>query len=87
MALQEKNTHYSIEQIQLRHWLAQAQRVGLGAAVARQLIAAVIENTDAVIEQVARAIPPDFPMDLVTSIFSGMKRQVDKLAAQRHSGQ
>ena len=80
MAVRGSTNHYLINKIQRRHWLAQAQQVGLGAAAAEQLIVEIIESTDAVINAVSKLLPDNFPMDLAEAIFRGMKKQCAKLA-------
>ena len=37
-------------------------------------------STESVIEEVAKLLPNDFPMDLAENIFNGMKKQCVKLA-------
>jgi len=81
MAVRGSSNDYLIEKIQRRHWAAQAQQVGLGAAAAEQLIEAVIGSTESVIDEVGRLLPHDFPKDIADAIFSGMNRQSAKLAA------
>jgi serine/threonine-protein kinase HipA len=83
MAVRGSTNHYLIEKIQRRHWLDQAQQVGLGAAAAEQLIQEVVESTETVIDEVAKLLPDGFPMDVAESVFSGMVRQLAKLAASR----
>lgn len=82
MAVRGSTNHYLIEKIQRRHWIAQAQQVGLGAVVAEQLIEAVIEATESVIGNVGKLLPDDFPMDVAEAVFSGMRRQSAKLAVR-----
>lgn len=79
MAVCGSVNHYRIGEIQRRHWIAQAEQVGLSANMAEQLIAEVLEATDSVIHQVAKLLPEDFPMDLAESIFDGMQGQSSKL--------
>ncbi len=80
MAVRGSTNHYVIEKIQRRHWIAQAQQVGLGAAAAEQLIEKVTESTESVIGEVGNLLPDDFPMDMANAIFSGMRSQSAKLA-------
>ncbi len=80
MAVRGSANYYLIEKIQRRHWIAQAQQVGLGAEAAEQLIEEIIESTDAVINEVSKLLPDNFPMDLAEAIFSGMKKHCAKLA-------
>ena len=83
MAVRESTNYYLIEKIQRRHWIAQAQQVGFGAAAAEQLIEEIIESTEAVIDDVSRLLPGNFPKDLAEAIFSGMKKHCIKLATVR----
>ena len=80
MAVRGSTNYYLIEKIQRRHWIAQAQQVGLGAEAAEQLIEEVITSTEAVIDKVSKLLPANFPMDLAEAIFSGMKKHSAKLA-------
>ena len=80
MAVRECANYYLIEKIQRRHWISQAQQVGLGAEAAEQLIEEIIESTDAVINEVSKLLPDNFPMDLAEAIFGGMKKHCAKLA-------
>jgi len=80
MAVRGSPNCYLIEKIQRRHWIAQAQQVGLGAEAAEQLIEEIIDSTDAVINDVSKLLPENFPMDLAEAIFSGMKKHCAKLA-------
>lgn len=81
MAVRGSSNHYPIERIQRRHWIAQAQQVGLGAEAAERLIREVTETSETVIAEAANLLPSDFPMDLAEAIFNGMRRQSAKLAA------
>ena len=83
MAVRGRSNHYLIDNIQRRHWHAQAQQVGLGAAAAEQLIENVVASTKSVIVAVSKLLPKNFPMDMANAIFSGMKKQSAKLAAAR----
>lgn len=83
MAVRGTSNHYLIEKIQRRHWIAQAQQVGLGAAAAARLIEEVTESTKSVIGAVGNLLPNDFPMDMAEAVFCGMSKQSDKLAASR----
>lgn len=80
MAVRGSANYYLIEKIQHRHWIAQAQQVGLGAKTAGLLIKEVIETTESVIDQVSKLLLKDFPMDVAEAVFSGMRRQSSALA-------
>lgn len=83
MAVRGSTNHYLMDKIQRRHWIAQAQQVGLGAAAAEQLIEEVTAATESVIGEVANLLPDAFPMDMAEAVFSGMRRQSAKLTAAR----
>lgn len=79
MAVRGSTNYYLIEKIQRHHWLAQAQQVGLGAALAEQLIAEVVQATESVIDAVGNLLPEGFPMDVAEAVFKGMRRQTAEL--------
>lgn len=81
MAVRGTSLHYLIGKIQRRHWLVQAQQVGLGMETARQLIEELIVLTPQVIETVRRQLPAPFPLQMANAIFTGLQRQADRLAA------
>ena len=81
MAVRGSTNYYLIEKIQRRHWIAQAQQVGLGAEAAERLIEEVVESTETVIDTTAGQLPGKFPRDLAEAIFDGMRRLSAKLAA------
>jgi serine/threonine-protein kinase HipA len=83
MAVRGSANYYLIEKILRRHWIAQAQQVGLGAAAAERLIDEVSESTESVIGAVGKLLPNDFPMDMAEAVFSGMRRQSAKLTDAR----
>lgn len=83
MAVRGSTNHYLIEKIQRRHWMAQAQQVGLGAAAAEELIEEVIETTESVIGEVGKLLRDGFPMDVAEAVFNGMRRQSAKLETLR----
>ncbi|MFA6920782.1 MAG: type II toxin-antitoxin system HipA family toxin [Gallionella sp.] len=80
MAVRGSTNYYLIEKIQRRHWIAQAQQIGLGAVAAEQLIEEIIESTEGVIDEVSKLLPDNFPMNLAKAIFSGMKKHCAKLS-------
>jgi len=83
MAVRGSTNYYLIEKIQRWHWIAQAEQVGLGAVAAEQLIEEIIESTEAVIDEVSKLLPDNFPMDLAEAIFTGMKKHCVKLVVRR----
>lgn len=83
MAVRGSANYYLIDKIQRRHWIKQAQQVGLGAAAAERLIGEATESTESVIGAVGKLLPKDFPMDMAEAVFSGMRRQSAKLVEAR----
>lgn len=79
MAIRGQENHYLLDKIQPRHWLALAEQCGLGARLAQQLIAEVVQATPVAIEHASRQLPADYPMDVADAIFSGMRGQCEKL--------
>lgn len=79
MAVRGSTNYYLIEQIQRRHWIAQASQVGLTPGMAEHLIEEVIGSTEKVIAAVTKLLPNDFPLDLAENIFIGMKKQCARL--------
>ena len=83
MAVRGSTNYYLIDKILRRHWIAQAQQVGLGAKAGEQLVEEVIGRTASVIDEVGGLLSDGFPMDVAEAIFSGMRRQSARLAAPR----
>ncbi|MDE1006606.1 MAG: HipA domain-containing protein, partial [Paraburkholderia fungorum] len=81
MAVRGSTNHYLIEKIQRRHWIEQAQQVGLGSDTAQNIIAEVVDATDHVISAVHGLVPSGFPDGLAESILGGIAKQRDRLAA------
>lgn len=79
MAVRGSTNYYLFDKIQHRHWLKQAQQVGLGAVIAEQAIQEVIESTASVISQMAQCLPKDFPTDVAEAVFGGMEKQATRL--------
>jgi len=79
MAIRGRNAHYLIDEIGRRHWLDQAQRVGLTPPETDAIITTLTDMTESVIEQVAVQLPHGFPSDVSNAIFEGMLRQSAKL--------
>lgn len=82
MAVRGSGNYHLINQIQRRHWIAQANKVGLEASVAERLIMEVTDSTENVIHKVGGMLPEHFPMDMAEAIFNGMRKHSAKLAAK-----
>jgi len=81
MAVRGSSNYYLIDRIQRRHWSAQAEQVGLGGALAEEIIGEVIMATEGVLEAVGKQLPEGFPAKLADAIFDGIIRQGKRLAA------
>jgi serine/threonine-protein kinase HipA len=81
MAVRGSSNHYSIMQIQRRHWISQGRQTGLSQASVEQMIGQLIDTTDANLDHVAARLPKDFPADVADAIFNGVRKQCRKLAA------
>ncbi|RFU44974.1 type II toxin-antitoxin system HipA family toxin [Paraburkholderia sp. DHOC27] len=81
MAVQSKERHYLLNQIQRRHWIAQGQRIGFAATDVEAMIDELTAQTRDVIDAVATLLPRDFPVDIAEAIFNGMLKLNRKLAA------
>lgn len=79
MAVRGNTNHYLIDKIHRRHWLAQAQQVGLGAASAERLIEEVVAGVEGAIDQVSQQLPAGFPPDVAETILSGVRNQAARL--------
>jgi len=80
MAIKGKENHYHIQTIRRRHWNAYAQTLGLGAAVAEQLIEDLLARAQDVVAAVGQELPTDFPQDLAADIFDGLLKQCQRLS-------
>jgi serine/threonine-protein kinase HipA len=73
--------YYLLHQIQRRHWIKQAQQVGLGEEIAQEIIEELINATDNVLTKINHEIPAYFPHDLVELIFNGIRKQCKKISS------
>ncbi len=79
MALHGKNTHYKWHEIMLRHWMDESKRVHFPAPEMLSLMEEITNKTQSVIEQVSSNLPKDFPDDISSPIFEGMKKTNKKI--------
>ena len=73
MALRSKNAHYRVNDIHARHWKALAQQCG-GHVVWDRMVR-LVEDMEAVLENVCMEMPASFPEKTWASICSGTKKQ------------
>lgn len=81
MAVRGSENHYLVQKIVLRHWCAMGKRVGLEQLVIYRIVESLVSRTEAVIEEVARQLPAEFPVDVADAIFTGLRTQGARLAA------
>jgi len=79
MALHGKNTHYAWHEIMLRHWFAEAKKIGFPETEMQSIINQTINNVDSVIDNVSARLPDNFPSEIVEPIFNGMNKIIKKL--------
>lgn len=68
-------------QVQLRHLISTASRMGLGAE-AEALVADLVERTTGVIAAVQAELPSDFPEPLADAILAGLQGSAERLEKQ-----
>jgi serine/threonine-protein kinase HipA len=78
MGLWSKSKHDSFRTVQRRHFNTMAQKCGYGPN-AEPLIQRIIEQTPAVMEQVASALPERFPARVAERVLKGLHSSVQKL--------
>jgi serine/threonine-protein kinase HipA len=79
MAVRSQNAHWKLSEIQPRHWDAVTRSAGLGSAV--PLLEEIAAETPPVIERVVRQIPRKFPLEMVETIFQGIRKAAANLMA------
>lgn len=79
MAVTGKNRHYRWAEIQPRHWMSTAARVGL-ASTAEEDILDLTQQAPGVVERVSARLPTGFPESVSGLIFDGLLRAAKRLA-------
>jgi len=79
MSLSGRNRQYQWERMFRRHWVATARQCNFPEDEMNQIIDRILGEMEPVIEQVAAELPEDFPVDVATPIFDGMKRARDRM--------
>lgn len=79
MALEGKNTHYHWHNIQRRHFLETAKAVNYSPERAEAILDEMLQQVDAVIEQVSTKLPKKFPYNISQPTFDGMRLMKRKL--------
>jgi serine/threonine-protein kinase HipA len=76
MALKGKNTHYRLQDIQVRHWQALARLTGASDAF-EQMVGLVLQVPYA-LERVAEQLPQGYPQRVFKTIRAGMTAQAQR---------
>lgn len=85
MAVCGKDRHHGVADIHHRHWVAMAQQLGLETG-ARELIAGLSGEVEAVLDEVGNRLPPGFPSTVYDMVRGGMMAAVWKLDVEAGSG-
>lgn len=75
------NRHYSIHEIQPRHFQKTGKKAGLPEDMAETALVQIFENLPTAIETVCASLPADFPAELRDSIAEGALRRSKVIAA------
>lgn len=78
MALHGKNTHYRWSEMMPRHWTDESKKTDFPELEMRAVIGDACAQLDTVINDVSSRLPKDFPVDISTAIFTGMKDAIKK---------
>lgn len=78
MALHSKNTHYRWSKIMPRHWFGQSKRVDFPESEMQSIIYHALSNIETIIADVASRLPADFPDDITSPIFEGIRKAAGK---------
>ncbi|MCW4456137.1 type II toxin-antitoxin system HipA family toxin [Flavobacterium sp. MXW15] len=80
MSVLGKNRHRRLQRIRRRHWNETARICGI-AAGAEPWIGELLDKVEPAIASVQPTLPPDFPDHVAESIFTGLRRARDRIAA------
>lgn len=78
MAVDGKNRHYLLKDIQRRHFNATAQRCGYGES-AEPLMERLLKRVQGAIEETNALLPEGFPQRVADTIFGGVLEQAERL--------
>ncbi len=78
MALHGNNKHYRWDQIMPRHWFDESKKVDFPESEMQAIIDQILGSIDSVIADVVSRLPTNFPDDIASPIFDGIKKVVRK---------
>lgn len=73
MSLNGKNKHYGWYEIMPRHWFDEAKKVDFPETEMQSIIDTTLNKIDSVIENVSSHLPAEFPSEIATSVFDGIR--------------
>jgi serine/threonine-protein kinase HipA len=76
-----KNRHYVIDEILPRHFVQTASTAGVGQAVIDAILSDLAETAPRALDEVARALPADFPARLFDQLAEGIRRRLRTIGA------
>lgn len=79
MALKSKSNHYYWHTMQHRHFIETANAVNYSVDKAEHLLHEMLQQTDSVIESIAKKLPATFPQNISDPIFEGLRKAKQKL--------
>jgi serine/threonine-protein kinase HipA len=79
MSIDSKNRHYKLREIQKRHFVNHAAKVGLNKEDASAMVMQIVQKTQGVINNIKASLAKDFPASVSDKIFNGMAKQANKL--------
>ncbi len=78
MALHGNNKHYRWDQIMPQHWFDESKKVDFPESEMQAIIDQILGSIDSVIADVVSRLPTNFPDDIASPIFDGIKKVVRK---------
>lgn len=78
MAAYGENRRYGWAEIQPRHWLTTAARIGL--ATVREDLLALAARAPTVVREVSAALPSSFPASVADAVFDGIQAAARRIA-------
>lgn len=84
MAVRSRNPHWKMRDIMPRHWCAIGKKFGIvseNGSGPETILKDLAAQTPAVIQQVHHALPANFPQHIADTIFKGLSKSADMLAA------
>jgi serine/threonine-protein kinase HipA len=76
-----KSRHYAIQDIMPRHFTQTADLAGVGESVVVPIIQDLAANAEKCVETTVGTLPKGFPDELISSVVSGIRNRVRRLAA------